>query len=481
MKWGIIFKVIICFLVLSFAVPDVQELRRVDVDNENDSVILKSDGKDENLAVINLSKMWLPQDYWKPRTYDNHSSYGRYYAADFYYSSRNRPDTYLNDDIVYSGRPILAAIDGRLFIHLLDVTDYEGSSSGRFPLIDAKRVFQGIDPVPLHCFSMYDSLSSLRRIDMSLVIDFNSNKNRLIYSHLQINTSFFTDQVKQKIRDAVRKFYNRSAPGTPRRVAISLNRNISTGSQVGTISNWGIAQAPHLHFQVFQGSGYSESSPYLGTPMDLSNPSVVTIEAQVILPKEYEGTYSGGYQYPAMLRRTYSVNSLIIVNSAWEGYSEVNLRESPAGAIITKIPNGTTGYILQSNPKYAKLGSRNYLWYNVRFGNYSGWMAADYIEPKSTMVEDREVPKMFVVYQNYPNPFNPTTHIVFDLPEDGNVKVEIFNSLGEKVTTLYDGFMSAGFGKVIRFDAVDLPSGVYFYRVSLNNRYVDVKKMVLVK
>uniref|UniRef100_A0A7V2B0T4 T9SS type A sorting domain-containing protein n=1 Tax=Rhodothermus marinus TaxID=29549 RepID=A0A7V2B0T4_RHOMR len=98
-------------------------------------------------------------------------------------------------------------------------------------------------------------------------------------------------------------------------------------------------------------------------------------------------------------------------------------------------------------------------------------------------VEDevKETPKTFVVYQNYPNPFHPRTAIRFDLPEAGDVRVEVFNLLGEKVATLYEGFMSAGVGKTLRWDAVGFPSGVYFYRVSLNSRYVEVKKMVLVK
>ncbi len=118
-------------------------------------------------------------------------------------------------------------------------------------------------------------------------------------------------------------------------------------------------------------------------------------------------------------------------------------------------------------------------------GSTSGdaWnFAPDFKIDVVTFVENKgnEIPKTFTVYQNYPNPFNPATQIVFDLPENGNVKVEIFNSLGEKITTLYDGFMSAGFGKVIRFDAVDLPSGVYFYSLT-TSKFSSVKKMVLVK
>ncbi len=100
---------------------------------------------------------------------------------------------------------------------------------------------------------------------------------------------------------------------------------------------------------------------------------------------------------------------------------------------------------------------------------------------EATAVEDREISKAFLVYQDYPNPFNPGTQISFDLPEAGNVKVEVYNVLGERVEVVYDGFMNAGFGNVIRFDFDNFPSGVYFYRVSLNNRYVDVKKMASVK
>ncbi len=95
--------------------------------------------------------------------------------------------------------------------------------------------------------------------------------------------------------------------------------------------------------------------------------------------------------------------------------------------------------------------------------------------------DERSIPQHFQLFQNYPNPFNPGTEIRFDLPEDGKVRVEVLNVLGEKVVMLYDGFMDAGFGRSVRWDADGFSSGVYFYRVSLNGKYVDVKKMVLVK
>jgi hypothetical protein len=135
-------------------------------------------------------------------------------------------------------------------------------------------------------------------------------------------------------------------------------------------------------------------------------------------------------------------------------------------------------------------GSVDFPTYNPGGAYYQGSYAGNYdafilkFEGSGTTGvgdEVRGITKVFVVYQNYPNPFNLGTEIRFDLPEDGDVKVEVYNLLGEKVEVLYDGFMEAEFGKVIRWDAVGMSSGVYFCRVSLNNRYVGVKKMVLVK
>lgn len=327
-------------------------------------------------AQINLSPMWQSGDYWKPRTYDGHSSSGKYYAVDFYYNNRNRPDIYKNGDVGTAGRPILAPVGGQLFIHLLDVTK-EGN--GQFEPINAVKVFQGLDPIPQNCFSLVDAIGETIRVDMSLIIDFNSNTRRTNFSHLQINSSYFNSTVQQKIRDAVRDFYDGTAVGTPPRVAVSIGTNVSVGTQVGTINNWGIASEPHLHFQLFSGAGYSESSPFLGTVQDLSNSSIVTIGGQTIFL--YEGTYGTGYQYPAMLRRSYGLNAPIVVNAAWDGGTGAFLRNNPGGNQIGFLPNGSTGIIIQTTPQHAKLGSNNHLWYNVQFGsNPPGWIAAEYID-----------------------------------------------------------------------------------------------------
>ena len=79
----------------------------------------------------------------------------------------------------------------------------------------------------------------------------------------------------------------------------------------------------------------------------------------------------------------------------------------------------------------------------------------------------------------YPNPFNPTTTINYQLPKDGVVSIVVFDMLGNEVKTLVNGYRTAG-SYNISFNASNLPSGIYFYRIQTNN-YFAVKKMMLLK
>ena len=81
--------------------------------------------------------------------------------------------------------------------------------------------------------------------------------------------------------------------------------------------------------------------------------------------------------------------------------------------------------------------------------------------------------------QNYPNPFNPSTVIRFSVPEQTNVTLKIFNSIGQQVATLLNGEMSAG-NHQVDFNASALSSGIYFYQISSAN-FTATKKMILIK
>ena len=93
--------------------------------------------------------------------------------------------------------------------------------------------------------------------------------------------------------------------------------------------------------------------------------------------------------------------------------------------------------------------------------------------------QNNNLPTEYSLSQNYPNPFNPSTTIEYSIPKSANVKLEVYNSLGEKVATLVNAYEEAGTYK-INFNAEGLSSGIYFYRIT-SNGFIRMKKMTLLK
>jgi hypothetical protein len=93
---------------------------------------------------------------------------------------------------------------------------------------------------------------------------------------------------------------------------------------------------------------------------------------------------------------------------------------------------------------------------------------------------NESAPVAFRLEQNYPNPFNPSTEIRFSVEKTGSANLDVFNSLGQKVATLFDEVAEAGKFYRVKFDGANLSSGVYFYRLSSGNKS-ELKKLVLMK
>lgn len=100
-------------------------------------------------------------------------------------------------------------------------------------------------------------------------------------------------------------------------------------------------------------------------------------------------------------------------------------------------------------------------------------------DPPAAVSETGEIPSGFTLGQNYPNPFNPSTTIKFSILQRGLVKLSVFNLLGQEVTTLVNEKMETGSYETV-FNASNLPSGTYFYKL-LVGASIEVKRMLLLK
>lgn len=89
------------------------------------------------------------------------------------------------------------------------------------------------------------------------------------------------------------------------------------------------------------------------------------------------------------------------------------------------------------------------------------------------------IPDKYRLMQNYPNPFNPTTVINYSVPKLSKVYLEVFDQLGRKMKTLVDKEQQSG-NYQVEFNAVNLASGVYYYRLAADN-YSNIKKMIILK
>lgn len=193
----------------------------------------------------------------------------------------------------------------------------------------------------------------------------------------------------------------------------------------------------------------------------------------------YLSSWGDVHQYPqgfGLLHHKYAI--LDAENTSWNG---VVITGSHNWSRAANERNDENTLIIQS-PRIANL-------YLQEFGQrYKEAGGAHDIVVSVERVEDA-VPRDFLLNQNYPNPFNNQTTITYSLPYDSDVTLRVYNLIGQEVTTLVNEQQPSG-TYAVTFDASDLPSGVYFYRMrsysprggnGTPREFVDVRRMVLMK
>ncbi|HOT97706.1 MAG TPA: T9SS type A sorting domain-containing protein [bacterium] len=122
-------------------------------------------------------------------------------------------------------------------------------------------------------------------------------------------------------------------------------------------------------------------------------------------------------------------------------------------------------------------------WFPVKKAEWLAQRSAEYAAIDEEMgvtniVHSSSQPVTFELQQNYPNPFNSSTTIAFSLPQAGRTTLKVFNSLGQVVATLVDGYAAAN-AHVIQFNTKGLASGIYFYKLESSNR-MQMRKLIII-
>jgi Secretion system C-terminal sorting domain len=132
-------------------------------------------------------------------------------------------------------------------------------------------------------------------------------------------------------------------------------------------------------------------------------------------------------------------------------------------------------YIVNDDTVYIAI-----IWLHQNNSKTDIWIAKEVFNPIYTSIKDENINiNSFDLFQNYPNPFNPTTTITYSIPTSGFVTLKIYNLLGSEIATLVNEEKNFGTYKVT-WDAQNIPSGVYFYKITAS-AFSIVKKMILLK
>jgi hypothetical protein len=209
--------------------------------------------------------------------------------------------------------------------------------------------------------------------------------------------------------------------------------------------------------------------PHFTDPKDL-------LTTQLALLKVFAlGAVDTGFNNPSLWNlptwRLVNTGSDKFVNPDWPipvdlSYSDADLLSGGIGSFplgdLNWFPTQKATWLAQRNAEYTHIQSN-----------------LDREGPLGIKDIGGSVPSEFNLDQNYPNPFNPSTVIRYEILTRSHVTLAVFNTLGQKVAELVNGEMDAGYHK-IQFNATNLASGVYFYRIQAGS-YVETKSLCILK
>lgn len=175
--------------------------------------------------------------------------------------------------------------------------------------------------------------------------------------------------------------------------------------------------------------------------------------------------------------------AIVVINNHDSQTKGLWVDSSPSGfsnwantTLVNAYDNTQTTQVYADGRVYVSAPSRGYtVW--VKQSDYLAYSSSKVVSDNGEIAA--QLPNAFELLPSYPNPFNPATNIRFQIPESGQVTVEIYNALGQQVTTLVNEYAEAGMHEK-RWDAGRQSSGLYYLRISWNNQ-MKTQKLLLMK
>ncbi len=202
---------------------------------------------------------------------------------------------------------------------------------------------------------------------------------------------------------------------------------------------------------------------------ETSNPALLTVTSLIPLISDHP------------LSRTVEEGTELVLGVAAIGVAPLHYQWYRSGEVLQnseRLSGADSDTLRISDIQFADAGEYRLIVSNGAGGDTSD-VAVVAVTPVSSVRYQSGIPDVFALHQNYPNPFNPSTQIRFDIPQEANVRLELFNILGQRVAVLVDEHRPAGY-YTEHFDAGHLASGIYFYRIQAGD-FVEVRKLMLLR
>jgi hypothetical protein len=278
----------------------------------------------------------------------------------------------------------------------------------------------------------------------------------MLYFYEEYGIDFWVDVWEQFIEERTKPFFEAIQ-------STLAEKGLNLGIEHLKNHKWHMTSGPESYTDNF---GFAKRESY-------PNPSFFTDQLNLI-PDEIE----------AFSLQPYAANYIWATPPAFtEGQPRFSLQSTHSGVGI-----GLTGFFLDGsirnelvlNPE-SNLQSLQTTWnwseldrISIAVVNTNAAQTANYRLEMTSTTPDEDF-----IAQNYPNPFNPSTRITFSINENKHIRLEVFDSIGRRVTTLLDQQLESGY-HTVDFDGTGLSSGIYFYRIVTDNLSTS-KKMLLVK